>query len=75
MSSGAPGMPIYTSAGPVSLLAEPHTTRYHAQFSPPLSDHHNTQSNMYHNSYPTPTYINDYGYPASATPGLPSYYG
>ncbi|KAK3497709.1 uncharacterized protein B0T23DRAFT_402800 [Neurospora hispaniola] len=75
MSSGAPGMPIYTSAGPVSLLAETHTTRYHAQFSPPLSDHHNTQSNMYHNSYPTPTYINDYGYPASATPGLPSYYG
>ncbi|EAA35077.2 hypothetical protein GE21DRAFT_2228 [Neurospora crassa] len=75
MSSGAPGMPIYTSAGPVSLMAETHTTRYQAQFSPPLPDHHNTQSNMYHNSYPTPTYINDYGYPASATPSLPSYYG
>lgn len=78
MSSGAPSMPVYTSAGPVSLLTEPHATHYHAQFSPPLSDHHHnhhSQSSMYHNPYPTPTYINDYGYPASATSSLPSHYG
>ncbi|KAK1777353.1 hypothetical protein QBC45DRAFT_190987 [Copromyces sp. CBS 386.78] len=78
LSSGAPSIPVYTSAGPVSLLTEPHATHYHAQFSPPLSDHHHnhhSQSNMYHNPYPTPTYINDYGYPASATSSLPSHYG
>ena len=76
LSSGAPSMPVYTSAGPVSLLAEPHTTHYQAQFSPPLSDHqHHSQSSMYHHAYPTPTYINDYGYPAPATPSLSSHYG
>lgn len=75
LSSGAPSMPVYTSAGPVSLLAEPHTTHYPAQFSPSLSDPHHSQSSMYQNAYPTPSYINDYGCPASATPSLPSHYG
>ena len=75
LSSGAPSLPVYTSAGPVSLLTEPHTTHYHAQFSPPLSDHHHSQSNLYHNPYTAPAYINDYGYPASATSSLASHYG
>lgn len=75
LSSGAPSMPVYTSAGPVSLLAEPHPTHYPAQFSPSLLDPHNSQSNMYQNAYPTPSYINDYGYPVSATPSLSSHYG
>ncbi|KAM7192243.1 hypothetical protein V8F20_008945 [Naviculisporaceae sp. PSN 640] len=72
LTTGASNMPIYTTApAQMSLLSEPPTTQYLPSFSPPLSDH--SQSNMY-SPYPPPSYMTDY-YPSTTGSSMPSHYG
>jgi hypothetical protein len=74
MTTGASSMPIYTTApSQISLLAEPSAPHYLPPFSPPLQDQN--QPSMFANSYPSQSYIPDYGYPPSSAPSLPSHYG
>lgn len=72
LTTTASSMPIYTTApAQMSLLSEPPTTQYLPSFTPPLSDH--SQSNMY-SPYPPPSYMTDY-YPSTTASSVPSHYG
>lgn len=74
LSTGAPSMPIYTTApSQISLLAEPPTTQYLPSFSSPIPDH--GQANMFPGHYPPPSYMNEYGYPSATPSNMSSHYG
>ena len=74
LTSGAPSMPVYTTAQPpMSLMADAPTVQYMPPYSSPIPDH--GQPSMFPNNYQPSPYMSDYGYASATSSGLSPHYG